>query len=761
MHLARSRSKGGRAASALLSAGIWNLSSTFPPGARSPEDNPVARAAAVAAGTHWAGSAIPARQLIQVLVSTGIWDAELPDARTAGWELAYSRVLISAQEAAPGPGINEAMGSLIERSARRLAKLGVRIEVLRTRDGCAVLRTTTRDELVGKPQICELTKGFLEATPLIAGAREPGVVVETSCQHHGAPTCLYTLTWAQAHDAEAGAKAYLPGIDGTRRHPIPSQPQGNNTQQLPGEPESLGSSHPHGALSFVPEVKYHLSGESVAPTAMRPPAWPLQLPPTSVTRSMPSMDKPRSLTAGGAIGNYNAHSAIASPSSNTSSTADANAEPEHEVAASDRQSRPGVLGDEDDPNTSPIAPTDEASLHAEPAPLSTDASSTSLWQTQQAEKAEASAKTGSWPLARQEMSQEAPPLPPELNLAPKACTRRKTRHAPRNAWVVRRGWLMLLATVIAGAAGFWAGKHAKVTYSAQALLDVRSGATQLGPGNAAEADSLAITYAAVIPTDTALLNVVASQLGVPVDAVERNLTVVVERNTSVISVSYKAPTSQMALAGATVLAQTISGGLSPTAAIPPGSIVAVQMPKHVTHSGKLNRYGLPLGAVLGLVLGIILVIAAERADPRADKASDLARALSCPAAEVPGGISLVELSRILSPSSGSASEAQGATVIVPLNAKASRPAKDLASDLCDLGNAGADSMSSPTPTLSVSASFETDAGSWQAATGHGPTVLAVTRGERLKKVSTAAERLEIIGRAPVLALLLPRARKGN
>ncbi|MDA8400679.1 MAG: hypothetical protein M0008_11675, partial [Actinomycetota bacterium] len=156
MHLARSRSKGGRAASALLSAGIWNLSSTFPPGARSPEDNPVARAAAVAAGTHWAGSAIPARQLIQVLVSTGIWDAELPDARTAGWELAYSRVLISAQEAAPGPGINEAMGSLIERSARRLAKLGVRIEVLRTRDGCAVLRTTTRDELVGKPQICEL-----------------------------------------------------------------------------------------------------------------------------------------------------------------------------------------------------------------------------------------------------------------------------------------------------------------------------------------------------------------------------------------------------------------------------------------------------------------------------------------------------------------------------------------------------------------------------------------------------------------------------
>lgn len=688
MHRARASSAGGRAASSLLSSGIWRLPSSFPA-----PSQPAGQGLAGTSQNPPPAGAASGRQLLHVLRATGILDSDAADARAAGWELAMSRVLISPPKDFAHAGTSTAIEDLLQQASRRLADLGTRIDVLRTRDGCAVLRSSTRPELLGAAQTCELSKGFLEAVPYLAGMGDAGVIVETSCQHRGARGCLYTLTWPQTSRVGSGASAgagTAPGSARDAEEPAASMDTASMaatdrtlpdawdtaTSGIPGIPATFGIP----GISGVRSATYHLSGTQGS------------LPSTDIFPgggSLPSTD-PRA-----------AWNADTPPSTQANSMRSVDVQPWSET---------GDAGLEPEPEPEPQAPASPSGSTA-----------TQTLQT----------------------------LPPAA----------RRRRAGRHPWVFRRGWLILLATVVTAAGGYWAGKHATITYSAQALLDVRSGATQLGPGNAAEADSLAISDAAIIPTDTALLRVVASQLGVPTATVEHSLSVIVERNTSVIAVSYSAPTSQDAIAGATLLAQAISDGLSPTAAIPPGSIVPVQMPKQAARSGKLERYGLPLGAVLGLVLGIILVMAAERADPRADKASDLARAVPCPAAEVPGGVSLVELSRILSLSegAGAGTGAEPGITVVPLDRRASDAATKLVSDVHDL----AMTSMRPGPHLNTSATFDSEAGSRQAATGEGPTVLAVVQGERLKRAAAAAERLGLVGRAPVLAVLLPRASRGR
>ena len=730
MHRARASSAGGRAASALLSSGLWRLPSAFPTsnsrsphGPASPDEAAGAGAGAGAGARDGEGLTAyvaPSRQLLHSLRATGVLDADLADARATGWELAMSRVLISLPQDFEPVGTNAAIEDLLAQAVRRLASLGVRIDVLRTRDGCAVLRASTRSELLGLAQICELSKGFLEAVPYLAGMKDAGVMVETSCQHGGARGCLYTLTWTQASRTDADTDADATTAQGGSWAPSRSgMPSSSDIPVIPGIPGIRGSI-------------YHLSGTHGSFPGPRPIP---DVGTESAAQTIPlrSADvKPWSR---------------AGTQASSEPTGVRTADHEGLRLQASAETTPGPT------RTTPLEPPEQAGT--------TELERTGSADSQTPEQVASALATPVDTVTEQTMEPEqvagALATPVDTVTEQTMASSVRNRRAKRHAWALRRGWLILLATIIAGAGGYWAGKHATITYSAQSLLDVRSGATQLGPGNAAEADSLAISYAAIIPTDTALLRVVASQLGVPTTTVEHGLSVVVERNTSVLAVSYDAPTSQEAMAGATLLAQAISDGLSPTAAIPPGSIVPVQMPKQAARSGKLNRYGLPLGATLGFVLGIVLVIAAERADPRADKASDLARAIPCPAAEVPGALSLVELSRILSLREGASSGEQTTTAVIPLDRRASEAATKLVRDIHDLATAS----TRPAPHLSVSATFDSAAGAQQAAMGEGPTVLAVARGERLKKVAAAAERLGLLGRTPVLAVLLPRAPQGH
>ena len=200
---------------------------------------------------------------------------------------------------------------------------------------------------------------------------------------------------------------------------------------------------------------------------------------------------------------------------------------------------------------------------------------------------------------------------------------RQVRQPRLPRWLWRHGWI-LLVTALAGIVGGWfIARHEPVSYVAQATLVVQSGATGFGPGSANEAGTLATTYAAVIPTDEAVLSAAGAILGVAPATVSHSLSVVVETGTSVLLLTYSAPKPTRAIRGATAIAEIVGGPASASVAIPAGSIAIVRLPGTANQPRPLRSYGMPVGAVLGLMLGFMLVLAAERSDPRAHGPSPL------------------------------------------------------------------------------------------------------------------------------------------
>ena len=309
-------------------------------------------------------------------------------------------------------------------------------------------------------------------------------------------------------------------------------------------------------------------------------------------------------------------------------------------------------------------------------------------------------------------------------------------------WVLRRSWLLVLALLAGTAGGFLAATGSSTSYSATSTLVVQSGAGRAGPGSANDAQALATTYAALIPKDQAILQRVAGTLHTSTSAVSQHLSVSVEMGTSLLLVRYNAPTAAQAVAGSALLARTVAGAAAPTPAIASGSVVIVQLPTAGVAGGALHKYGAPIGALFGMLLGIVLVLAAERADPRIDDTFTLARVAGCLAASVPEDLSVPELAGALTRSTA------GATVtVVPLEDVDRGAALGLARQL--VTTMSATSSGSP---VAVGPPFAT--GVVQLSGGSGPTILVLRTGRRLRDVSAAVERLRLMGRAPLWAVLV-------
>jgi capsular polysaccharide biosynthesis protein len=334
----------------------------------------------------------------------------------------------------------------------------------------------------------------------------------------------------------------------------------------------------------------------------------------------------------------------------------------------------------------------------------------------------------------------AAPVEPGPARALEPSARSTGRKVP--TWVLRRSWLLVLALLAGTAGGFLAAAGSSTSYSATSTLVVQSGAGRAGPGSANDAEALATTYAALIPKDQAILQRVAGSLHTSTSAVSQHLSVSVELGTSLLLVRYNAPTAEEAVAGSALLARTVVGSAAPTPAIASGSVVIVQLPTTGVAGGALHKYGAPIGAIFGMLLGIVLVLAAERADPRIDDTFTLGRAAGCPAASVPEDLSVPELAGALTRSAG------GATVtVVPLEDPDGVAALALARRL--VTTMPATSSGSP---LAVGPSFAT--GAVDLSRGSGPTILVLRTGRRLRDVSAAVERLRLMGRAPVWAVLV-------
>jgi capsular polysaccharide biosynthesis protein len=201
----------------------------------------------------------------------------------------------------------------------------------------------------------------------------------------------------------------------------------------------------------------------------------------------------------------------------------------------------------------------------------------------------------------------------------------------RFPWLFRRAWVIVVCTVLVVVAAFTASRHQRATYTANAILLVKPGATKSSPGAPQEAQALAATYAGLIPNDSSVVATVAAATGLSTPQVARDTTVTVINGTSLLNIRFTAATAAEALQGANAMADSLSGATPVTTAIPGGTVTVTKPATDATRHLTSKTVVLGLSLLLGLLLGGVITIIWERTDARFDKPEQITDELGIPA----------------------------------------------------------------------------------------------------------------------------------
>jgi capsular polysaccharide biosynthesis protein len=323
------------------------------------------------------------------------------------------------------------------------------------------------------------------------------------------------------------------------------------------------------------------------------------------------------------------------------------------------------------------------------------------------------------------------------------------------AWLRRRAWLLAICVLVGSVAGIMLSATSSSSYTAVATLAVPTGAsgeqtqTVTGstvvapatPGDAYQAQQLAINYAAIIRNDNGLLTDAVSQLDLPLDTLTQRLSVSVETGTAVVLLGYTAPTKADAVRGVNAIASNIVKAEHSGSVIPKGTLSVVQLATSASGPGVFNKYGFEIGFLLGLLLGCILVLVAERIDPRADAPTDIAPMFAGSVAAVPSELSLPEFGHAIL----SSSPASDGVTLAPLRWWDVPATRHIEQTLVE---------EFPGQRVLVSTSIEE--GMAHRLSHDAPVVLIVRSGEQLRVVGDALERLRLVGTTPHWIALLDR-----
>jgi len=212
---------------------------------------------------------------------------------------------------------------------------------------------------------------------------------------------------------------------------------------------------------------------------------------------------------------------------------------------------------------------------------------------------------------------------------------RKRRKATRTRrpWLRRRGWLVLLTAAAVTAGAYLGNDTKKTTYTAEAFLFVPSGAGATGPGNAFEANRLALTYVASIPHDSAILNHVADAVGSTPTQVDDDLGVNTTGDNAVMKITYSSEDEAKALAAVRAATEVITGSNGfGTAAIPAGAVIPLNLPLDTSKSSG-GLFTPEVALVVGLALGFLLAALWERSDARVDTSEQLVSLVTTPVSD--------------------------------------------------------------------------------------------------------------------------------
>lgn len=326
---------------------------------------------------------------------------------------------------------------------------------------------------------------------------------------------------------------------------------------------------------------------------------------------------------------------------------------------------------------------------------------------------------------------------------PRVARRARTRRfAPG---LRRRWWAVVLLTVAGLGGGFLATKHAQPGYSSQVLLEVRAGSAPTSPGGAVEASYLAITYAALVPSDTAVIEAIATRSRLSAATVASGLSAKAESGTGLFLVTFSAPTPLQAVSGANEAGAVLSSASPPGAAFVRRSIAIVR-PATTAVRGKDKRlYGLVGGGMGGALLGLILLLVLERVDARVDEPEDATATAGVPSARWPGGVSVRELAVALARRSPEAPVS-----LVPLTPSVRDATERLARLLA--GTWAETGAQTPAPTVTPY-----DEAPAALSDGSGPTVVVVAEGGAVRTLAETTARLRLLERPPTFVIVCGRA----
>jgi capsular polysaccharide biosynthesis protein len=307
----------------------------------------------------------------------------------------------------------------------------------------------------------------------------------------------------------------------------------------------------------------------------------------------------------------------------------------------------------------------------------------------------------------------------------------------------RRGWILPVVVCCAAAVAYLVAASRPISYTAESIVVVTSGASRLGPGAANDAMALARTYAGAIPVDAKILEKVSAAVDRPQAAVERGISVGNDTGTSLLRLDYTDDDRAKAVAGAAALVRAVRG--SPrTSAIGRGSVRVVRVADSAVRQAGDTGRALPVGAVLGLVLALLLMVAWERSDPRVDDDGDLRAAFEGPVSELrqlsPAAVgALRDRWRILAGGGPTPTIA-----LIPTARRSRRAAARIAEQLG--GEPG---------FLAAGPPGEADAG--ELAAVRSDLVVLISRpGTPVEAVRRAQAALEQFDRAPAWAVLVSR-----
>ncbi len=333
--------------------------------------------------------------------------------------------------------------------------------------------------------------------------------------------------------------------------------------------------------------------------------------------------------------------------------------------------------------------------------------------------------------------------------------------------IVRRGWLIPLVMVAVAAIAFGVNKIRSHEVTAKSVVLVTSEAGPDGPGFATEAAKLALSYAAAIPQDQAIVQRVATAIGRSNQYVRDRLGASNPTDTAILELRFRDKDPSAAAAASRAAAEAVTGNRPATQAIGAGSIQVVRLADRPKRASNGDALAIGIGLALGFGLGVVLLLAWERADRRIDDANDVLVRTGLPATTLES-LTPQAVRGLIEHWSRLSKEHPAHVVIVPVSGKLASVAPELAGRLralavrrpkrFDSSRFAPSPYENGPPEIVATGPLGSDGSAEAEAARSDVRVLLASRGLRERQLDSASAQLHQFG-APADWLLLVRSRK--